>query len=109
MYVFSLFNTFLNNIKVKGLDDIVSPFRLSSTAAAQVLHCMKISADVVFIDADHDYAPVLRDIELFYPLVNKGGILIGHDYDPINWPGKFNPFSLKSRNAWGRLESFLEY
>uniref|UniRef100_A0A914E1A7 Class I SAM-dependent methyltransferase n=1 Tax=Acrobeloides nanus TaxID=290746 RepID=A0A914E1A7_9BILA len=40
--------------------------------------------DWIFIDADHDYEPVLSDIRRFYPLIHRGGILFGHDYD---WNG----------------------
>lgn len=39
------------------------------------------SLDLVFIDADHSYAAVKRDIELWLPKVKPGGILAGHDYD----------------------------
>lgn len=37
--------------------------------------------DFVFIDGDHTYAAVKRDIELWWPLVNEGGLLCGHDID----------------------------
>jgi hypothetical protein len=37
--------------------------------------------DVVFIDADHTYEPVKRDIELYWPTVKKGGLLLGDNYD----------------------------
>lgn len=37
--------------------------------------------DLVFIDADHEYEPVLRDIKFWAPLVKPGGLLTGHDYN----------------------------
>lgn len=40
--------------------------------------------DMVFIDGDHEYADVKRDIELYRPLLEGGGLLCGHDYP---WPG----------------------
>ena len=40
-------------------------------------------ADMVFIDAAHDYENVLIDINLWWPVVKPGGILAGHDYDKI--------------------------
>lgn len=43
------------------------------------------SLDFVFIDADHSYAAVSRDIDAWIPKVKKGGIIAGHDY--CNWPG----------------------
>jgi hypothetical protein len=36
--------------------------------------------DFVYIDADHNYEPVMQDIESWYPLVKKGGIIGGHDF-----------------------------
>ena len=37
--------------------------------------------DYVYIDGEHLYDWVKRDIELWYPKVKKGGILAGHDYE----------------------------
>lgn len=44
------------------------------------------SLDGVFIDADHTYEAVKRDVENWLPKVRKGGILAGHDY-VHTWPG----------------------
>jgi len=38
--------------------------------------------DFVFIDADHSYESVKRDITGWYPKVRSGGLLCGHDYGP---------------------------
>ena len=38
------------------------------------------SLDFVFIDADHSYEGVSRDIEAWYPKVKAEGLLCGHDY-----------------------------
>lgn len=43
------------------------------------------SCDVVFIDMEHTYDSVTRDIELWYPKVKYGGYISGHDYT-IYWP-----------------------
>lgn len=40
--------------------------------------------DFVYIDADHSYNGVSRDIRLWWPLVKPGGYLAGHDY--CEWP-----------------------
>lgn len=37
------------------------------------------SLDFVFIDADHGYEAVMKDIHAWYPKVRKGGIISGHD------------------------------
>ena len=36
--------------------------------------------DFVYIDADHNYIEVVRDLMLWYPKIKKGGVLSGHDY-----------------------------
>jgi len=36
--------------------------------------------DFVYIDADHSYEGVLRDIRTYYPLVKKSGVIGGHDF-----------------------------
>ena len=41
--------------------------------------------DFVYIDGNHDYDFVKRDIELFYPKVKSGGIIGGHDFDGGDW------------------------
>lgn len=38
------------------------------------------NVDMVFLDGDHEYEAVKRDIELYRALVRPGGILCGHDY-----------------------------
>ena len=38
------------------------------------------SMDFVFIDADHRYDAVARDLNLWWPKVRPGGIFCGHDY-----------------------------
>jgi hypothetical protein len=37
--------------------------------------------DFVYIDGNHRYQYVKRDIELYYPKVKEGGLVAGHDFD----------------------------
>jgi len=41
------------------------------------------SCDLIFIDADHTYDAVSKDIQNWRPKLRKGGFLTGHD---IHWP-----------------------
>ncbi len=45
------------------------------------------SIDFIYIDGDHSYAGVKRDVELFIPKVKNGGFIGGHDYDHQEWMG----------------------
>lgn len=47
---------------------------------------LKQPADLIFIDALHDYEHVKQDIGLWWPKVRVGGILSGHDFNH-RWPG----------------------
>lgn len=40
------------------------------------------SVDFVFIDADHIYEHVKKDVLAWLPKVKPGGIIAGHDYNP---------------------------
>ncbi len=59
----------------------VHPIRMESGNAAEFLAKKGVKADICFIDADHSYEGVKRDIQLWQPLVKEGGILCGHDYN----------------------------
>lgn len=50
-------------------------------AAGQVSDAL----DFVFIDAEHSYEGVSRDIERWRPLVRSGGLIAGHDFNH-KWP-----------------------
>jgi len=54
--------------------------KLSSLDAAEVFGWADYKFDLVFIDAKHTEESIKADIEAWYPLVKKGGILCGHDY-----------------------------
>ena len=41
----------------------------------------------VYLDAGHDYEDIRADIAAWWPLVEPGGILAGHDYDAKLHPG----------------------
>jgi hypothetical protein len=40
---------------------------------------------MVYIDADHSYNGVKRDLNAFYPKVKSGGIIAGHDYTNLDY------------------------
>jgi len=44
------------------------------------------SFDIVYIDASHEYEPVIADIAAWMPKVKDGGFICGDDYAP-DWSG----------------------
>lgn len=73
-----VFSFFWNRICREGLEDVVVPVRARSDLLANIFK--ENTFDLVFIDADHSYKAIKKDIEVYAPLVKiNGGILCGHD------------------------------
>ena len=66
---------FLYNLKKFGLEDTVTLLEGTSDDYAD----LDQKFDMVFIDGDHRYSQVKKDIDNYLPKVNDGGILAGHD------------------------------
>lgn len=79
----NLYELFLQNIE--PVKDIINPIRRTSEEANNLYQ--DESVDIIFIDADHSYEAVKKDIKIWLPKVKKGGILAGHDYPSGYHPG----------------------
>ena len=75
---------FKNNLKEYIKSGKVIPRRMYSDSFTL---SDKVKADMIFIDGDHSYEGVSVDIAKAISLLNPSGILCGHDYDIVNWPG----------------------
>lgn len=104
----TLYRTFQANVIAKGLTEYVVPLPIDSVNATQVLLSKGINqACIVHIDGAHDYASVKRDIEMWWPLVAEGGVMIGDDYShspDAPWPNVARAFD----EFFGR-DSVLNY
>ena len=80
-----LYQTFLANVVSQRQCDVITPFPSTSENAALILDRLNIRADVCYIDAAHEYASVMRDLEAYWMLLAGDGVLIGDDYG--HWPG----------------------
>ncbi|MBS0620853.1 MAG: class I SAM-dependent methyltransferase [Verrucomicrobia bacterium] len=76
----TLFRQFLSNVIHTGQTQKIIPVRLASVEAARKLQELHIRADLIYLDADHDYPSVIQDIETWYPLLSEGGVLCGDDW-----------------------------
>ena len=63
--------------------EMVRVIRLPSVDAAGLF--ADAVFDLVYIDADHSYLPLLEDIISWLPKIKDGGIISGHDFTP-RWP-----------------------
>jgi cephalosporin hydroxylase len=80
-----LYHTFVANVLKWQSEDMIVPFPATSENAAVVFAYHQLKADVIYIDAAHEYKPALRDFQEYWMLLNAGGYLIGDDY--ISWEG----------------------
>jgi hypothetical protein len=64
--------------RVSSFDNRCRIFRLESADAAQQI--FDESVDLVFLDGDHSFEGVTRDLEAWYKKVKEGGYIGGHDY-----------------------------
>ena len=69
---------FLANISEVGLIDYVKLLDMPSDEAAQELENIRIR--FLFIDGDHTHEGVKKDIELFFPKLVSGSIVVFDDY-----------------------------
>ncbi len=76
---------FLKNIKNHGIADNVNTLKMSTDDAVKSIEDEFF--DFVFVDAEHTYEAVKRDIENWLPKVKKNGIIAGHDYNNNDHPG----------------------
>ena len=72
-----IYQLFWNRIVGEGLKGIVIPIRGDSLLIHQILK--PYTFDFIFIDGDHRYSVVKRDIEAYRGLVRDGGVFSGHD------------------------------
>lgn len=71
------YNRFVNNIKEGGWEEMTTVIRSDSAEAASQIPDR--SLDICFIDGDHRYSKVSKDIELYLPKVKDGGLIVFDD------------------------------
>ena len=80
-----LLERFLSNMLAAGIEDRVTPIIQTSTSGAKMLRAQGISADLIYVDAGHDYLECYADLVSYLPLLAKGGVMIVDDY--AGFPG----------------------
>jgi predicted O-methyltransferase YrrM len=74
-----IYKLFLHNVITSGCSDMISI--LQGTSEGMLPYVRDNVADIIFIDGDHSYDSVLRDIQLSAPLLKNGGIICGDDLE----------------------------
>jgi hypothetical protein len=101
----SVYYQFLSNVVRSGHVSRIVPFPQTSLIASRYLWHHQIRAELIYIDGSHDAEDVLSDIRAYWPLLRKGGVLFGDDYD--SWEGvrravgvSGHPFELVKGRFW---------
>lgn len=76
----ALYDVFRSNMIQDKLIDYVTPFRIDSVNGFNILKKKGIVADLIYIDAAHDYVSVKTDIQQFRQILREGGVMICDDY-----------------------------
>jgi predicted O-methyltransferase YrrM len=73
------FELFSSNMCAIGVQDLIIAHQMDSVSAAKLFSDSSVT--FVYIDGNHSYKGVLRDIASWYPKIINGGIIAGHDFD----------------------------
>jgi len=76
-----IYSLFVSNIKKTGYFENMEILKGVSWEVAKSIP--DESLDLCFIDGDHRYESVLKDIIAYLPKIKSGGIICGHDFDDI--------------------------
>jgi len=102
-----IYQLFLSNVIHKGLAHKIIPLRMSSQEASSSIN---VKPDLVYIDGDHTYEAVYRDLNAWQPLLNANGIICGDDWSwpavqkAVNQFAEENNFSIVSKGNFYQLE-----
>jgi len=80
-----VFDTFKQAIDLTGHSDRIAPLRATTECGTSFLLQHGVRPDLVYVDADHSYPAVRRDLALASSLLSDRGLLTGDDWhhEPI--------------------------
>jgi Methyltransferase domain len=79
-----LYYQFISNVIHNNCQDIIIPIPNTSANAYEIFEKLKITSDLIYIDGSHSEKEVYSDLDYYYNLLNKNGIIFGDDF---NWDG----------------------
>ena len=74
---------------------------IRKTSDEAIKEFKKNELDFVYLDADHRYEGIKKDLKMWEPKIKTGGIIAGHDYNSKQWPGV-----TKAVNEWAKKNSY---
>lgn len=80
-------STFVMPYFMKNLEDRIKTAHVVPVRKFSYQFSLPHTVDMVFIDGDHRYETVVKDIKKAIELLSIGGLICGHDYGHPSWPG----------------------
>ena len=71
---------FMANVVAAGAAETVLPLPFSTASALTALCQWGVYADLIEVDAGHDFHSAWADINLAWAVLRPGGVMFGHDY-----------------------------
>lgn len=75
-----LLNQFLQNVIHRNMSERILPLPFGTVASLSSFCKWGIYADLIEVDASHDFHSAWADINIAFRLLRPGGIMFGHDY-----------------------------
>ncbi|CAI0387032.1 unnamed protein product [Linum tenue] len=76
----TLLYQFMQNAVYTNVTDSVLPLPFSAGSTLSVLCEWGVTADLIEIDAGHEFTSIWSDLNRAYRLLRPGGVMFGHDY-----------------------------
>jgi len=80
-------STYVMPYFIQNLSDYIKADRVTPVREFSYRFKLPHQVDMVFIDGDHRYETVIKDIKKAFELLKDGGLICGHDYGHPAWPG----------------------
>lgn len=75
-----LMNQFIQNVIYTNLTESILPVPFATVASLTSFCKWGLYADLIEVDASHDFHSAWSDINIAYRLLRPGGVMFGHDY-----------------------------
>lgn len=75
-----LMNQFMQNVVYRNVTEHILPVPFGTVASLSSFCKWGIYADLIEVDASHDFHSAWADINIAFQLLRPGGVMFGHDY-----------------------------
>lgn len=78
-----MFDSFCKNVISHDVQNYILPLPNTTDTIYKLLSYYNIKADLIYVDASHEYDSVLKDLTSYYNILNYNGYIFGDD---VCWP-----------------------